>query len=264
LRNELLTKLPGIFWDSLPDGVDDFQAALVATPGAGLLKIFGPDLDQLERMAMKARSDLQGLSGVASASVRHVGGKSSLEFRVDPDKCARWGVTTANVNDAVALAVEGRRATQMVEGNKIFDVTLVWPEHLRRDEESLLDLPVDVPNAETTPPGAPGPGAAPPSTFGLGNPISPEPAGPTAGVPRVRLRDLVSPIGDNGEPDPNGQFNRTHAARIWREQGQRFIAVRFGIRGRSEAEVLAEAKKKMANLFTPPNRAEWLGAGAGR
>jgi Cu/Ag efflux pump CusA len=260
LREELATKLPGTDWDILPDGVDDFQAAFVATPGAGLLKIFGPDLDVLEQLARKAKATLEGLPGVASAHVRYVGEKSNLEFRVDPEKCARWNVTTANVNDVVALAVEGRRATRMIEGNKTFDVTLVWPEHLRRNEESLLDLPVDVLNAEPTPPSAPGPGGPPPSTLGLGNPLSPEPAKPTAGAPRLRLRELVWPLGADGAPDPNGQFNRSHPARIWREQGRRFIAVRFAIRGRSEAEVLAEAKKKLADLFQPPYRAEWLGA----
>jgi cobalt-zinc-cadmium resistance protein CzcA len=54
---------------------------------------------------------------------------------------------------------------------------------------------------------------------------------------------------------------RPGAAAIWREQGRRLIAVRFGIRDREEADVLAEARVKLASMFRVPYRAEWSGAG---
>jgi cobalt-zinc-cadmium resistance protein CzcA len=245
IRTELLYTLAGTDWDILPDGMDDFQAAFVAGPGAGLLKIFGPDLGELERLAGKAEQELRKLTGVAYVHTRHISGKPSLEFRLDPDKCARWGVSTADVNNAIALAVDGRRATQMVEGEKTFDVTLLWPESYRRSVESILDIPVDVPNL------AVGPGGAPGEKTAL----------PINAVPRLRLRDLVSPRGADGEPDFNAPFVRPGAAAIWREQGMRLIAVRFGISDRNEAHVLAEAQDNLAYLFQAPYRAEWSGAG---
>ena len=241
VQTELSFTLPGIDWDFLPDGVDDFQAAFDATPGAGLLKIFGPDLDTLEQLAAKAQAELQNLEGVADAHIHHVLGKPRLEFRVDPDKCARWGVMVADVNNVIALALGGQRATGMIEGEKIFDIMLLWPEPQRRNMESILDLPLDVANNTVAPGETPAIGPAP----------------PIGAVPRLRLHDLVSPRGADGHPDAHGAFVRPGAAAIWREQGRRLIAVRFRIGDRKEADVVAEAEKTLAPLFSVPYRAEW-------
>jgi Cu/Ag efflux pump CusA len=78
VQAELSRSLPGIDWEDLPDGVDDFEAAFVATPGAGLLKIIGPDLEGLERLAGKARGELQKRAGVWGVHVRHVLGKTTF------------------------------------------------------------------------------------------------------------------------------------------------------------------------------------------
>jgi len=242
VQAELSRALPGIDWDFLPDGMDDFQAAFDATPGTGLLKIFGPDLDELERLAGKAQTELQKREGVSDVHVRHVLGKSHLEFSVDPDKCARWGVSVADVKNVIALAVGGQRATQMIEGEKIFDLTLLWPEPQRRNAESILDIPLDRINNLPVPGEAPGAAAAPPIA---------------ALPPRLRLRDLVSPRGADGHPDPQGAFVRPGVTAIWREQGRRLIAVRFRIRDQKEANIVAEAERTLAPLFSAPYRAEW-------
>jgi cobalt-zinc-cadmium resistance protein CzcA len=80
------------------------------------------------------------------------------------------------------------------------------------------------------------------------------PIGPT---PRLRLRDLVSPVGEDGAPDPKGAFMRTGAAAIYREQGKRLILLRVGIRGRDQAAVCAEAEQKIAPLLTSGYGLEW-------
>jgi Cu/Ag efflux pump CusA len=245
--------LPGIDWDFLPDGMDDFQTVFDAVPGGGLLKIIGPDLDQLEQLAGKAKDALRRIEVVSDVHVRRVLGKQHLEFRVDPEKCKRWGVSAADVNNVIQLAVGGQRAAEMIEGEKVFDITLLWPLAQRRDEESILDIPLDVTNNAVAPADAPGIGPAPPiAADGLGK----GPA-PIAAVPRLRLRDVVSPLGADGQPDPKGAFLRPGAAAIWREQGRRLIAVRFGIHGRKGADVVAEAERTLAPLFAAPYRAEW-------
>jgi heavy metal efflux system protein len=257
VQADLEFALPGIDWAFLPDGMDDFQTDCDAVPGVGLLKIIGPDLDQLDRLAAKAKAELQKIEGISDVHVPHVLGKAHLEFRVDLDKCKRWGVSAADVNNVIQLAVGGQRAAGMIEGEKVFDIILRWPEAQRRDEESILDIPLDVTNNAVAPADAPGIAPAPPiAADGLGK----GPA-PIAAVPRLRLRDLVSPLGDDGQPDPKGAFLRPGAAAIWREQGRRLIAVRFGIRGRKEADVVAEAERTLAPLFAAPYRAEWSAGG---
>jgi hypothetical protein len=117
---------------------------------------------------------------------------------------------------------------------------------LRRGEESILDLPVDVVNNAVVP--------------AVSAPMVPGGPAPIAAAPRLRLRDLVSPRGADGRADPNGRFVRPVAAAIWRENGRRLIAVRFRIRDRNESDVLAEARAKLAPLIAEPYRAEWSAA----
>jgi Cu/Ag efflux pump CusA len=263
MQADLSRSLPGLDWEDLPDGVDDFDAAFVATPGAGLLKIIGPDFNVLEQLAGKAREELQKLAGVSGVHVRHIMGKTGLAFCVDSKKCEEWGVSVADVNNLIAAALDDRARSSTVEGEKPFGIRVCLPKRLRKGASSILEIPVDIINnqvVQSSGPGvipAPG-GSGPPapakggSLTGTSNPIPPN-------TPRLPLRKLVTPLGMDGDPDPERPFERFGATSIWRENGRRLITVRFSIRGRSEAEVLAEAREKLAPLFQAPYQVEWLG-----
>jgi Cu/Ag efflux pump CusA len=224
---ELERSFPGISW-RLSHGVIA-QAPFVLEKGEGLVKIFGPDLEHLEELAGKLRQKLRKIEGVSSVSLLTRGRKAQLEFVVNKEKCAHWGLTVADVN-AVINAALGKQLGQMVEGEKMFDITVRWPQPFRLTDNKLLDIPVDVIQ-----------GAQVPQQLG----------------PRLRLRDLVSPIDKNGRPDSKGTFERPHGHCIYREDGKRFVALVFRIRGREGAAVLTEARTRTAGLVSPPYRAEW-------
>src|SRR5205085_2507946 len=76
---------------------------------------------------------------------------------------------------------------------------------------------------------------------------------------RRRLGDLVTPLNDKGQPDEYGSFVRPGASTIYREQGQRLIAIKFGVRGRDLASTVAEAQTAVAPLLEAPYRTEWSG-----
>ena len=78
-------------------------------------------------------------------------------------------------------------------------------------------------------------------------------------APRRRLGDLVTPLDDNGRQSSTGHFIHSGASTIFREQGNRFIAVKFSVRGRDLAGAVAEAQAKTKDLFQAPYRAEWAG-----
>jgi cobalt-zinc-cadmium resistance protein CzcA len=82
---------------------------------------------------------------------------------------------------------------------------------------------------------------------------------PISSTPRLRLRDLVTPVGKDGAPDPKGSFERPGASTIYREQGNRLIAVKFSVRNRDLAGAVAEAQAKTRELVTAPYRIEWSG-----
>jgi cobalt-zinc-cadmium resistance protein CzcA len=262
MNQELRDTFPGIDWNFSQYIRDNVKEAIAGVKGDNSIKIFGPDLDKLEELAEQVKNILREINGIQEVGIFHIEGQSNLEFRIDLDKCAKWGVSAADVNTLLQCAVGGSPQTSMIEGEKMFDVTLRWPERLRSSETSILDMQVDITNNQVVPvmgptfsPSPTGTGMAAPSTAGsllsTANPIS--------STPRLRLRDLVSPVGKNGAPDPNGTFERAGASTIYREQGKRLIAIKFNVRGRDLAGAVAEAKEKTQHVFQSPYRAVWDG-----
>ncbi len=82
---------------------------------------------------------------------------------------------------------------------------------------------------------------------------------PITNSPRLRLRDLVSPLGKDGRPDPNGSFERASPSTIYREKGERMVAVKFSVRDRDLGGAVDDAKKATADLFHAPYRVAWSG-----
>ncbi|MGC3972085.1 MAG: efflux RND transporter permease subunit [Pirellulales bacterium] len=69
----------------------------------------------------------------------------------------------------------------------------------------------------------------------------------------------MTPLNDDGKFDPDGRFVRAGASTIYREQGNRMIAVKFSVRGRDLAGAVSEAQAKTADLFQAPYSAAWSG-----
>jgi cobalt-zinc-cadmium resistance protein CzcA len=236
--------------------------ALSGIKGDNSVKIIGPDLDRLEDLAAKTKTVLQQVRGIENVGIFHIRGQSHLEWRVDPDKCQRWGVQTADVNNVVTSALGARALSSMVEGEKLFDISVRWPKRLRNSETDILDIPVDIINNNVVQ--NQGPGIIP-TSIGTGN-ATPSNVGALANTgniisntPRLRLRDLVSPVGDDGAPQADGQYERHGASTIYHEEGKRLIAIKFSVRGRDRAGAVDEAQAKSKDLFEAPYRAVWSG-----
>jgi cobalt-zinc-cadmium resistance protein CzcA len=100
-------------------------------------------------------------------------------------------------------------------------------------------------------------GTAVPPPSATGSVFNAAPVG--TNTPTRRLDDLVTPLNDQGLPDPKGSFLKPGASTIYREQGQRLIAIKFEVRGRDLASTVAEARAAVDPLLKPPYRAEWSG-----
>ncbi len=262
MNSELRNKLPGVDWNFSQDIRDNVTEAISGVKGDNVVKIVGPDLNKLEELAGQVKDIVRNIRGIEEVGIFNIMGQSNLEFRVDLDKCDRWGVSAADVNNVIQSAVGGKAMTTMIEGEKMFDITIRWPKWQRSSESSILDIPLDITNNQVVVAGGPGPapsargsGIAPPSTAGT----LASTANPISSTPRLRLRDLVSPVGANGLPDPKGTFERAAASTIYRQQGQRLIAIKFNVRGRDLASTIDEAKEKTGHLFESPYRVSWEG-----
>lgn len=273
MKDELSQRLVGVDWNFSQYLRDNVMESLSGVKGENSIKIIGPDLDELERLAVKVHGVIEQIPGIKDVAEFRIKGQPNLEFPVDRRKCNQWGISVADVDNVIQTAVGGKTFSQMVEGEKMFDITLRWPSRLRGDEESILAIPVDVTNHIVTSgmvpnlPQTPTTGASS-GVASVGTSVTmPSPYGSVfnanvnniGGTPRRRLGDLVTPLDDNGRPKPNGSFIRPGASTIYREQGNRFIAVKFSVRERDLASAVAEAKHATASLFKAPYRAEWSG-----
>jgi cobalt-zinc-cadmium resistance protein CzcA len=266
LSAELGRKLPGIEWAFSQYIRDNVMEAITGVKGDNCVKIYGPNLEKLEELADKIKTELQMIRGIHDVGIYRVLGQANLEFVVDKEKCKRRGVLVNDVNTVVNTAIKGNALTQMVEGEKTFDITLRWPLVRRQDEASIMEIPVDVTNLTLTPGSIPSMN----QTFVSGPQAGPSPTGtsnaPPASVsqfispntnylPRLRLKDLVSPVDEDGRPNPGGDFTRPGGSMITREQGKRFIAVKFAVRqDRDLASAVQAVEEKTKEIVKPPYR----------
>jgi heavy metal efflux system protein len=268
---ELQRKVPGVEWAFSQYIRDNVMECISGVKGDNSIKIYGPNLNRLEELAEQTKNEISKIRGIYDTGIYHVLGQSNFEFVVDKDKCKRWGVQVADVDSVINTAVHGAPMTQMIEGEKTFDITLRWPLVKRQDAFSILEIPVDVSNINLSQSTSPGTAATPWSGAGqgpsTGGTAVPNPAALSVNIapfniflPRLRLKDLVSPVDDYGQPSSGGTFTRPGGSIITREQGKRFIAVKFSVReDRDLASAVEEVKDKTQHLFELPYRVEFGG-----
>ncbi|MBN9120022.1 MAG: efflux RND transporter permease subunit, partial [Planctomycetes bacterium] len=149
LNEALDRRFPGVDWDLSQIIRDNVMEALSGVKGENSIKVFGPELDALERTAGEIRERLGDVRGVANPGLFRIQGQSNLEFPIDRRKCAYWNVSAADVQAYIGAAVGGRAATQVQEGEKQADLTVRFPLRLRADEAAIRALPVPVGNTTT-------------------------------------------------------------------------------------------------------------------
>jgi cobalt-zinc-cadmium resistance protein CzcA len=273
LDRELSHVMLGVDWNISQNIRNMVMESLSGVRGENSVKIIGPDLAGLERVADKVSKALGGVPGVFDVGVYHIMGQSNLTFPIDRGKCAQWGVSVADAQDVIATAVGGKALNQMIEGERSFDITLRWPAALRADEEAILNIPLEVPNNSVTSSPTPtlgttllGGGASGPSTIGSSTNM-PALVGSASGgalndltrTPHRRLGDVITPLNSAGRAGGEASLVQPGASDIYRDQGQRLIAIKFDVRGRDLAGAVADAQRKVAPLIAPPYRVEWAG-----
>jgi heavy metal efflux system protein len=218
---------------------------------------------------------MRHVPGVKDVGLYRTMGQTNLELPIDRKKCALWNVSVADVHNVIQTAIGGKMVSQMIEGEKSFDITLRWPKRLRSDESMILDIPVDVSDHRVSQTSTAGMTATPfygqsadvastgfsaPMPSLTGSAFSSVPLGMIS-LPRERLRDLITPLGADrdGPLDPLGEFMRSGASLISREMGNRLIAVKFSVRDRDLAGAVAAAKRSISYLIPVGYRTEWSG-----
>ena len=101
------------------------------------VKIFGPDLVELERIAREVETVLRAVPGTSSAYAERVNGGYFLDIKPDRNRIARHGLSMETVQETIAMALGAKALTTTVEGRERYDVVLRYPQASRADPEAI-------------------------------------------------------------------------------------------------------------------------------
>jgi len=125
---------------------DNVEEGLSGIKGANALKIIGPDLHVLERLASDVYAQMLTVRGVEDLGIFHVLGQPNLDVRVDRAKAARYGLNTGDVMSVVQAAMGGTQATTVLEGDREFALTVRFAPPFRDRLQSVRNLAIGYQN----------------------------------------------------------------------------------------------------------------------
>ncbi|MGH9683157.1 MAG: efflux RND transporter permease subunit [Candidatus Acidiferrales bacterium] len=154
LQEDLQKKLstyPGVIFNYTQPAEDAVDEALTGLKSALAVKIYGPDLNVLQSKAIEIKRQLSQVPGFTELTVVRELGQPSLLIDVDRAKIARYGVNVADVEAIVQAAVGGQAATQVIQGEKLFDLVVRMKPEFRQNAQQIGNLLVGTPAGQQIP-----------------------------------------------------------------------------------------------------------------
>lgn len=181
------------------------------------VKVFGDDLEGMTASANQVSAILGTIRGAADLKVEQTAGLPVLTVDIDRQAIARYGLSIAEVQSVVSMAMGGSKAGQVFEGDRRFDLVVRLPDEVRRDLHSLENLAIPLPS---TGPARASSGQRPGEHAALHSAYV-----PLGAVAKIAL-----------EEGPN---------QISREDGKRRVVVQANVRGRDLGSFVAEAQRRV-------------------
>ena len=212
--NRELTKVPGVVWNFSQPISDNVEEAVSGVKGELAVKLYGDDLPTLEQKADAIVNVMAGIRGISDLGLFRVIGQPNLNFVVDREAAARFGINVADIQDAIESAVGGSAVSQVLDGEARYDVSVRYSAAFRATPEAISDIRLLSPSGE-----------------------------------RVSLAQLTHMQTEDG------------AEEIYRENGQRYVAIKYSVRNRDLGSTVEEAIKKVSKeVPLPPGyKIDWAG-----
>jgi heavy metal efflux system protein len=209
-----LQRFPGVIWNYSQPISDNMEEAVSGVKGELAVKLYGDDLRTLESKAEEIQAQMANVRGIADLGIFRIIGQPNLNYTVDRDAAARWGINVSDIQDAIQTAAGANAVTQVQQGEARYDVTLRYQKPYRDTREAIENIRLLAPSGE-----------------------------------RVSLGQLTKVSTDDG------------AEEIYREGGQRYIAIKYSVRGRDLGSTVKEAIDKVTRNVTLPAgyHLEWAG-----
>ncbi|WP_421854466.1 efflux RND transporter permease subunit [Novosphingobium sp.] len=221
MSRELGSRYPGVDFSFSQIIEDNVEEAASGVKGANSIKLYGPDLATLEKTADAIKAEMAKVKGIADLGVFQSLGQPTVRIEVDLARASRYGLTPDDINQTVAAAIGGSSTAQLYEPGTDRHFPIVV--RLRADQRSSLEAIRQI-------------------TVG-----APSPDG--KGLIQVPLSEVAN------------IHLTTGASFIYREHQERYIPIKFSVRGRDLGSVVAEAKARIkAHVTIPPGyHLEWAG-----
>ena len=143
-----LEKIPGVFWGFSQPISDNLEEAVSGVKGALAVKIYGDDLKTLEAKGDEIVNLMRGVRGVQDLGMFRIIGQPNLNFEVDRDQAARFGINVSDVQDAIQTAAGGNALSQVLIGEQRYDLVLRYLPDYRDTKEAIEQIRLLAPSGE--------------------------------------------------------------------------------------------------------------------
>jgi len=220
---EALEQIPGNNYEFTQPIQMRFNELISGVRSDVAVKVFGDDLEVLLKAGEEIAEVLEKIPGAADVKVEQITGLPMLTVKIDRQKISRYGLNVVDVQQVVEVAVGGKEAGQVFEGDRRFDLLVRLPERLREDMEAIKRLPIPLPGSRTA----------------------------NAGETRAAYVTLGEVAQFELAPGPN---------QVSRENGKRRAVVTANVRGSDLGSFVAEARQRIAAQVKLPE-GYWLDYG---
>lgn len=230
---ESLKKIPGNNYEFTQPIQMRFNELIAGVRSDLAVKVFGDDMEVLLETGEKIAGVLERIQGASDVKVEQVTGLPVLTIQMNRKEMARYGLNVSDVQDIIEIAIGGKSAGKVFEGDRRFELLVRLPENMRSNIEALKRLPIPLPD-----------------TGGASN---------TGLLPATYLKEIKQPgyttLGSIAEftikPGPN---------QISRENGKRRVVVTANVRGRDIGSFVKEAERKIKEGVNIPSN-YWMSWG---
>jgi heavy metal efflux system protein len=223
MTESLQQNFPGVDFNFSQYIQDNVEEAASGVKGENSVKVYGNDLETLEKTADSIAAVLAKVPGITDLAVLRSLGQPTIRIDVDRVRAARYGLAPSDVNAVVQTAIGGQSAGDLYEGSsdRHFPMMVRLAAPFRQSLDAIRRIPVSAP-----------------AGTGNGN-----------GVIQVALEDVADVQLVSG------------AAFIYREQQQRYVPIKFSVRGRDLGGAVLEAQRAVESSVSMPGgyRLEWVG-----
>ncbi len=149
--NQQLSKIPGLLLNYSQPIRDNVEEAVAGVPASLAVKIFGKDFKVLDSLANQVQATLGNIKGIEDLGVLRNLGQPEFRIELNQEKMALYGVSVADAQSIIEMAIGGKAASQLYEGERKFDIRIRYQKDFRDSEEKIEQLMIPTQDSSKIP-----------------------------------------------------------------------------------------------------------------